>query len=110
MCGIDVLCDAVAYENRIRDQKLRMEIAQGKKENEAYLEKVEQSKKFEKMEERKHGTNAASEDRDAQHQQIRRSFVQKAPTSSKQHSSLGDGDTLLEKVFAANKKRKSSTD
>lgn len=103
----------IAYENRIRDQKLRMEIAQGKKENEAYLDKVEQSKKFEKMEERKHGSNggngnrgATSSSRDEQHQQIRRSFVQKTPTSSKQQSSLGDGDKLLEKVFAGNKKRK----
>lgn len=99
---------SAAYENRIRDQKLRMEIAQAKKENEAYLEKVEQSKKFEKMEERKHGNDGkrnGSSSRDEQHQQIRRSFVQKAPTSSKQQSSLGDGDKLLEKVFA-NKKRK----
>lgn len=102
----DHLTEKIAYENRIRDQKLRLEIAQAKKENEAYLDKVEQSKKLDKMEERKYGSaNAAS--RDEQHQQIRRSFVQKAPTSSKQQSSLGAaGDQLLKKVFAANKKRK----
>ncbi|KAF1325491.1 Pre-rrna-processing protein esf2, partial [Globisporangium splendens] len=107
----DHLTEKIAYENRIRDQKLRMEIAQAKKENEAYLEKVEQSKKFEKMEERKSGAgaNGGTNDRDAQHQQIRRTFQQKAPTSSKQHSSLGSSDTLLEKVFAsAHKKRKVS--
>lgn len=78
-----------------------MEIAQAKKENDAYLEKVEQSKTIDKMEQRKQSSSS----RDAQHQQMRRSFVQKAPASSKQHSSLGD-DALLEKVFAANKKRK----
>ncbi|TYZ64373.1 hypothetical protein PybrP1_009053 [[Pythium] brassicae (nom. inval.)] len=100
----DHLTEKIAYENRIRDQKLRLEIAQAKKENEAYLDKVEQSKQFEKMEERKHGSGA----RDEQHQQIRRSFTQKAPTSSKQQSSLGaNGDQLLAKVF---KKRKVGTE
>lgn len=97
-----------AYENRVREQKVRLEIAQAKKENEAYLDKVEQSKQLEKMEERKKSSAASASAtlsaRDEQHQQLRRSFVQKAPTSSKQQSSLGAaGDQLLAKVF---KKRK----
>lgn len=76
-----------------------MEIAQAKKENDAYLERVEQSKQFEKMEERKGDSAAANTER----QKVRRSFVQKTPTSSKQTRSLADDSGLLEKVF---KKRK----
>ncbi|KAG6964008.1 hypothetical protein JG688_00007893 [Phytophthora aleatoria] len=100
----DHLTEKIAYENRIRDQKLRMEIAQAKKENEAYLERVEQSKQFEKMDARKADKK---KDGDATHdamQQIRRTFYQKAPASSKQNQSLGDGE--LEKVFVASSKNK----
>ncbi|TMW61065.1 hypothetical protein Poli38472_014526 [Pythium oligandrum] len=95
------LTEKIAYENRIRDQKLRMEIAQAKKENDAYLERVEQSKQFTKMEERKGGKQAS-----ADAQQIRRTFVQKAPASAKDEQSLGGNAELLNKVFASNKKRK----
>ena len=43
----------VAYENRIREQKLRLEIAQGTKENHMYLERVEQSQMVNEIVKRK---------------------------------------------------------
>lgn len=42
-----------AYENRIREQKLRMEIAQAKKENTNFLERLDRSKAIEKIKNRK---------------------------------------------------------
>ncbi|KAI9920581.1 hypothetical protein PsorP6_001449 [Peronosclerospora sorghi] len=98
----DHLTEKIAYENRIRDQKLRMEIAQARKENEAYLERVEQSKQFEKMEARKADKKAKGDEVQAGIQHVRRTFQQKAPTSSKQHQSLKDEE--LEKVFIASNK------
>ncbi|RLN05835.1 hypothetical protein BBO99_00002236 [Phytophthora kernoviae] len=87
----DHLTEKIAYENRIRDQKLRMEIAQSKKENEAYLERVDQSKQFEKMEARKADKKQEKSSAGDTMQQMRRTFHQKTPTSSKQKQSLRDG-------------------
>ncbi|KAI9921999.1 hypothetical protein PsorP6_001452 [Peronosclerospora sorghi] len=98
----DHLTEKIAYENRIRDQKLRMEILQARKENEAYLERVEQSKQFEKMEARKADKKAKGDEEQAGIQHVRRTFQQKASTSSKQHQSLKDEE--LEKVFIASNK------
>lgn len=89
-----------AYENRIREQRLRMEIAQTKKENDEYMERVEQSKQFEKM-----GARKADQGQSNQaEEKIRRTFVQKAPTSSKLEQSLDDQSGLLEKVFSKRQK------
>ena len=104
----------IAYENRIRDQKMRMEMTQAKRENDEYLERVEQSKKFDKMDERKaakaatangNSSNTTTKTDDAM-QQIRRTFSQKAPADSKKRMSLRDDDALLEKVFSTAAKSK----
>uniref|UniRef100_M4BY25 RRM domain-containing protein n=1 Tax=Hyaloperonospora arabidopsidis (strain Emoy2) TaxID=559515 RepID=M4BY25_HYAAE len=103
----DHLTEKVAYDNRIRDQKLRVAIAQHKKENEKYLERVEQAKQFEKMDARKaeqkkqQQKRTRNEDEDEKLQHIRRTFQQKIPTSSKHLQSLGD--EAIEKVFLASR-------
>lgn len=94
----------IAYEYRIRDQKLRLEISQAKKENEVHLECVEQSKQFEKMEERKSDKNRNGDAKHDAMQEVRRTFLEKAPTCSKLKQSLGDG--ALEEVFDASRRNK----
>ena len=47
------LTEKVAYERRVREQKLRVEMMQARRENAAYAEMVETGKKLDKIEERK---------------------------------------------------------
>ncbi|CAM9263502.1 unnamed protein product, partial [Ectocarpus sp. 8 AP-2014] len=49
----DHLTEKVAYERRVRSQKLRLETMQAKRENARYVELVESGRSFAKMEERK---------------------------------------------------------
>lgn len=47
------LTEKVAYERRVREQKLRVEMMQARRENAAYIEMVETGKKLDRIEERK---------------------------------------------------------
>ena len=47
------LTEKVAYERRVREQKLRLETMQARKETAAYKQMVETGKKLDKIEERK---------------------------------------------------------
>lgn len=47
------LTEKVAYERRVREQKLRVEMMHARRENAAYVEMVETGKKLDKIEERK---------------------------------------------------------
>ena len=42
-----------AYERRVREQKLRVEMMQARRENASYVQMVETGKKLDKIEERK---------------------------------------------------------
>ncbi|ETW00646.1 hypothetical protein H310_07214 [Aphanomyces invadans] len=96
------LTEKVAYENRVRDQKLRLEVAQAAKENAAFLERVDQAKKLEKMVERKHALHPETADVP---ENIRRTFRQNEAVDKTAHGSLDDSAaaSMLGKVF---KKRK----
>jgi ESF2/ABP1 family protein len=54
------LTEKVAYERRVREQKLRLETMQAKRESAAYLEMVEKGKTFAGMEGRKRAKAAAA--------------------------------------------------
>ena len=58
------LTEKVAYERRVREQKLRVEMMQARRENAAYVEMVETGKKLDKIEERKRkrGGKSVSDD------------------------------------------------
>ena len=47
------LTEKLAYERRVREQKLRVEMMQAKRENAAHAEMVEMSKQLDKIEERR---------------------------------------------------------
>ena len=47
------LTERTAYERRVREQKLRVEMMQARRENAAYVQMVETGKKLDKIEERK---------------------------------------------------------
>lgn len=47
------LTERISYENAVRDQKMREEISQAKRENKAFLKQVEQSRVFKKIEEKR---------------------------------------------------------
>jgi len=47
------LTEKVAYERRIREQKMRIEMMQARRENAAYAEKVEQGMVLDRIEERR---------------------------------------------------------
>jgi ESF2/ABP1 family protein len=47
------LTEKVAYERRVREQKLRVEMMQARRENASYTQLVETGKKLDKIEERK---------------------------------------------------------
>ena len=47
------LTEKVAYERRIREQKMRIELMQARRENAAYAEKVEQGMVLDRIEERR---------------------------------------------------------
>lgn len=47
------LTEKLAYDQRMRDQKLKTELSKSKKETNFYLEKVDLAKKLEKMEQKK---------------------------------------------------------
>jgi ESF2/ABP1 family protein len=48
------LTEKVAYERRVREQKLRVEMMQARRENASYVQMVETGKKLDKIEARKH--------------------------------------------------------
>jgi ESF2/ABP1 family protein len=47
------LTEKVAYERRVREQKLRVEMMQARRENASYVQMIETGKKLDKIEERK---------------------------------------------------------
>jgi ESF2/ABP1 family protein len=47
------LTEKVAYERRVREQKLRVEMMQARRDNASYVELVETGKKLDRIEERK---------------------------------------------------------
>ena len=90
------LTEKIAHENRIREQKLKLEISQARRENDLFMESREQAKTITKIKERKAskaGGDAKGGGGGGATNQVRRTFKQKAPI-------LDSADSgLLQKVF-----------
>lgn len=85
------LTEKIAYEKAVRQQKIREEMAQAKRENKFYMEKVNQAKtiasieskkqKKRKAEDENETETAAEESSSAKRAKIMRTFPQKQPCS-----------------------------
>jgi len=79
------LTEKVAYERRVREQKLRIEMMEVRRENAAYIAQVEAGKKLDHIEERlrkrqdKQGGSSAAGNKDAAQEKKRRKIKQKKP-------------------------------
>ncbi|CAM9487847.1 unnamed protein product [Choristocarpus tenellus] len=117
----DHLTEKVAYERRVREQKLRLQTMQSKRENARYVELVESGRSFAKMEERKRkqreeqaqkmiGQNSTGQgvmgngavaggDVDV-HRRVRRRFKQARPVADAGGGERGGMDpSVLQSVF-----------
>ncbi|KJE92929.1 pre-rRNA-processing protein esf-2 [Capsaspora owczarzaki ATCC 30864] len=56
------LTEQIAYENAVRDQRLRTELAQSKRENNFFMENVDKSKKIREVESRKFAKKRQADD------------------------------------------------
>lgn len=76
------LTEKVAYERRVREQKLRVEMMEVRKENASYIAQVEAGKKLDHIEERqrkRQGKPGSSGNKDAGQEKKRRKIKQKKP-------------------------------
>eukprot|EP00980_Cylindrotheca_fusiformis_P029505 scaffold23496_cov188-Cylindrotheca_fusiformis.AAC.3 len=68
------LTEKVAYERRVREQKLRIEMMHARRENAAYVQMVETGKKLDKIEERKRkrgGKDGPNDTKKRRHRQLK---------------------------------------
>jgi len=105
------LTEKIAYEKRVREQKLRLEMMQAKKENAEYIELVEKGKKIQKMEEKRAKKNKGSgnepspstAEKEERPSKIRRTFKQLKGSNELTGDSKNAkvGDSLLRSVFSS---------
>ncbi|KAJ1632968.1 hypothetical protein T492DRAFT_984274 [Pavlovales sp. CCMP2436] len=125
----DDLTEKIAYERKVREQRLQLELAQAKRENTFYLQKVDQSKAIGALEARKRSrqpavgadtpTSAApakptpaaagvegADDAVRARRQFKQKPVLKAPT---ERSAPASGLGLLAKVLTAGSENRAAT-
>ncbi len=97
ICLVEVHHFQVAYERRMREAKIRMEMLRAKKESETYVEMLDKKKAFEEIEKRKP---------DAFKNKVRRGTSERF----KQSRPVGDAggnlpEGLLSEVFSGGKRK-----
>jgi len=80
------LTEKVAYERRVREQKLRIEMMSAKRENAAYASLVEAGKKLDRIEERRKKKNKRGIDEADGPDTKKRKFRQTKPVDGKDTS------------------------
>lgn len=96
------LSEQLAYELKVREQKIRAEMAQAKRENSLFLKNVSQSKMIKAMEEKKRKLNSEEIDSNNEGNSVikkkkpNRQFKQRKPAEMPKMSST----TLLSKMFS----------
>ena len=77
------LTEKVAYERRVREQKLRVEMMQARRENASYVELVEAGKKLDRIEERRNNKKRKRSNMMMEQEEQKLS----SPTTTNNHSS-----------------------
>jgi len=85
------LTEKVAYERRVREQKLRVEMMQARRENAAYAEMVETGKKLDKIEERKRKRDGTTNNHDDDNHEINKNKKTKKGRKQKRITPIQDG-------------------
>jgi ESF2/ABP1 family protein len=99
------LTEKIAYENQVRQQKLRTEVAQAKRENSYYLDQVDKAKKVEAMKARK---SAKGDDSKPQNMKVAE-FKQRTTGNAAKRDAANLGDDLLTKILPDAKRQKGSS-
>jgi ESF2/ABP1 family protein len=93
------LTEKVAYERRMREQKLRLEMTKARKENQAFAELVEAGKVMDKIEQRRKKRTLQGADRSNQDDASRRRTFQQT-TPLVQHNDGSSKPIILSSLIA----------
>ena len=80
------LTEKIAYERRVREGRLRVEVEMGRREEKEFTKRIEEGGKFEKMVERKNGDIGGVGDKD---KGFKRKFRQNEPIKDKVKGKAG---------------------
>jgi ESF2/ABP1 family protein len=93
------LSEQLAYEIKVREQKLRTEMAQAKRENNMFVKHVQQAKMISAMEEKKK-KRGVEETEEAEDKKLKRRFKQRKPALDQDNGPASTSKSnLLSKIF-----------
>ncbi len=91
----EYLTEKVAYEKRVRENKLKAALQQAKRENAEFVELIEKNKIVKQIEDRKRKKGEIMDENDAE-KIIKRKFKQQKVFSDKEKSKISK--SLIEKI------------
>jgi ESF2/ABP1 family protein len=103
------LTEKMSYEKSIRDQRLKVQISQARRENTQYMEDVDQAQRIEHKTKKLRKFDAETKTPSADAKRTRRAFNQTKPIEAGGGGGSGtDGKQLLNGIFVKNKKPKTA--
>ncbi|KAI8899340.1 hypothetical protein BC833DRAFT_524853 [Globomyces pollinis-pini] len=93
------LTEQLAYEMKVKEQRLRAEMSQAKRENSMYLKNVQKAKAIDAMETKKRKKFESGESTEAPTQSIRRKFRQRKVQEQSSNPPSDKKSSLKSKIF-----------